>query len=241
MKPIVVSHDRARRVIAQTVLLMILSVTLASCTTINPCGTFALQGTANDSSTSNGITMNLSFDFVPGVCNTNCTTNTIAYIQMVRTYNLDDGTYSYISEEHEARAIAYGWYVDRLTNRVWGYYGRNNDGTWASNLTPGNNTTDAVLFDAPSRPDSMRNIWWQAVSASVSIDGGTNSCNNNLLGYYYWSWLVDDAGHVTDNQIIKGVAWEDLHLTMDDAVAAWNTQAPGIGHNQFPAFDKLMY
>jgi len=160
---------------------------------------------------------------------------------MVRTYNLSDGTYSYISEEHEARAIAYGWYVDRLSGRVWGYYGRNNDGTWASILTPGNNTTNAVLRDAPRRPDSMRNIWWQAVSAPVSIDGGANSCNNNFLGYYYWSWFVDDAGKVADNHIIKGIAWEDLHLTMDDAVAGWNAQAPGLGHNGFPTFDKLMY
>jgi len=225
--------------LAHVVLFVIFSAVFAACTPINPCGTFAFQGTANDTSTSNGITMSLSFDFDPAVCNSNCTTNTIAYIQMVRTYNLSDGTYSYISEEHQARAIAYGWYVDRLTGRVWGYYGRNNDGTFASNLTPGNNTTNAVLFDAPARPDSMRNIWWQAVSAPVSIDGGANSCNNNFLGYYYWSWLVDDAGHVTNDSIIDVVAWEDLHLTMDDAVAAWNAQAPGLAHNVFPAFTKL--
>jgi hypothetical protein len=160
---------------------------------------------------------------------------------MVRTYNLEDGTYSYISEEHEARAIEYGWYVDRLTGRDWGYYGRNDNGSFAGNLTPGNNTTAAVLFDGPRRPDSMRQIWWQAVSGSVSIDGGANSCNNNFLGYYYWSWIVDEDGVVTDNYIIDGVAWEDLQLVMDDAVAAWNTQAPGLGHNSFPAFSKLMY
>jgi hypothetical protein len=185
--------------------------------------------------------MNVSFDFDPAACGSTCTTNTIAYVQMVRTYDLTDGTYSYISEEHEARAIAYGWYVDRLSGKQWGYYGRNDNGTFAGNLTPGNNTTNAVLFDAPSRPDTMRNIWWQAVSAPVSIDGGANSCNNNFLGYYYWSWFVDNAGTVTNQQIIKGVAWEDLHLVMDDAVAAWNAQAPGLGHNVFPAFAKLMY
>jgi hypothetical protein len=225
--------------IAPVVLFAIFSVGLAACTPINPCGTFTFQGTANDTSALNGITMSLGFHFDPAVCNANCTTNTIAYIQMVRTYSLADGTYSYISEEHQARAIAYGWYVDRLSGKAWGYYGRNDDGTFAGNLTPGNNTTNAVLFDAPKRDDSMRSIWWQAVSAPVSIDGGANSCNNTFLGYYYWSWVVDDAGHVTDGSIIDGVAWKDLHLVMDDAVAAWNAQAPGLGHNAFPAFTKL--
>ena len=61
----------------------------------------------------------------------------------------------------------------------------------------------------------------------MSIDGGANSCNNNFLGYYYWSWFVDDAGHLTDEDIIESVAWENLHIALDDAVAAWNTQAPG--------------
>lgn len=235
------THGRTIRFAAQLLVLVWCGMSLAACTQIHPCGTFAFTGNANDGATSNGITMNLGFDFDPAACGETCTTNTVAYIQMVRTYNVDDGTYSYISEEHQARAIAYGWYVDRLTGRIWGYYGRNNDGTWAGNLTPGNNTTNAVLFDAPSRPDSMRNIWWQAVSAPVSINGGAGSCNNNFLGYYYWSWFVDSAGHLTNNEIIKGTAWEDLHLAMDDAVAAWNAQAPGIGHNVFPAFVKLMY
>lgn len=78
----------------------------------------------------------------------------------------------FISEEHQARGIAYGWYVERLTGRDWGHYGRDDDGTFASNLTPGNNHNEC-------RP------------------------------------------------------------AMDDAVAAWNSQAPGLGHDAFPAFDKL--
>ncbi|OGU65139.1 MAG: hypothetical protein A2W30_07650 [Ignavibacteria bacterium RBG_16_36_9] len=222
-------------------LLIIFSFTLVSCKKINPCGSFTFTGVANDGAASNGITMNLRFSFDPALCGSDCNTTTICYIQMVRTFDFSEGTYSYISEEHEARAIEYGWYIDRLTGRNWGYYGRNNNGTFANNLTPGNNLTDAILFDAPSRSDAMRNIWWQAVSASVSIDGGVNSCNNNFLGYYYWSWFVDADGTVTDDYIIKGVAWKSLHLVMDDAVTAWNTQAPDLGHNLFPAFDKLMY
>jgi len=216
-------------------------LSLPSCTKIDPCGTFAFTGTPNDGASSNGISMNVSFSFDPSLCGSTCSPTKIAYIQMVRTYNIPDGTYSYISEEHQARAIADGWYVDRLTGRKWGYYGRNDDGSFASNLIPGNNATPAVLFDGPSRPDAMREIWWQAVSGSVSIDGGANSCNNNFLGYYFWSWLVDAGGAVTAGYIIDAVAWESLQLTMDNAVAAWNTQAPGLSHNVFPSFDKLMY
>ena len=212
----------------------------ASCTKIDPCGSFAFTGTSFTGA-SNGIAMNLHFDFDPSLCGSDCTTNTICYIQMVRTYNIADGTYSYISEEHEARAIDYGWYIDRLTGKDWGYYGRNDDGSFAGNLTPGDNTTDAILYDRPSRSSSMHSIWWQAVSASVSIDGGANSCNNHFLGYYFWSWMVDETGATSDDLIVDAVAWENLQNTLDDAVAAWNTQAPGLGHNLFPSFNKLMY
>jgi hypothetical protein len=215
--------------------------TTAACTKIDPCGTFTFNGTANDGATSNGISMDVSFAFDGSKCASSCAPTKIAYVQMVRTYSFEDGTFSYISEEHQARAIDSGWYVDRLSGKKWGYYGRNDNGTFAGNLTPGNSTTPAVLRDAPSRSDSMRRIWWQAVSASVSIDGAANTCNNNFLGYYFWSWVVDAAGHLTNSSIIDGVAWEDLQLLMDAAVAAWNTQAPGLGHNQFPSFAKLMY
>ncbi|HEY9046552.1 MAG TPA: hypothetical protein VIN08_11680 [Ohtaekwangia sp.] len=229
------------RIVAALALCIAACLKLSSCTKIDPCGNFTFTGTANDGTTSNGITMNLNFAFDPSLCGSSCNTNTICYIQMVRTYSFEDGTYSYISEEHQARSIEYGWYIDRLSGKKWGYYGRNDNNSFAGNLTPGNNSTPSVLFDAPSRSDSMRKIWWQAVSASVSIDGGANACNNNFLGYYYWSWVVDDAGHVTNNDIIDCVAWENLQLTMDNAVTAWNVQAPGLSHNLFPTFTKLMY
>jgi len=213
-------------------------VLLTTCTKINPCGSFTFTGTPATGA-SNGIDMDLRFAFDPAACGSNCNTTTICYIQMVRTYDYDEGTYSYISEEHEARAIAYGWYIDRLSGKEWGYYGRNDDGSFAGNLSPGNNSQDAILYDGPRRSSSMQTIWWQAVSATVSIDGGANSCNNNFLGYYYWSWIVGNAGTTVD--IVKAVAWENLQNTMDDAVAAWNVQAPSLGHNSFPSFNKLMY
>lgn len=218
-----------------------LALTFSSCEKIDPCGTFTFTGEASDGDDLNGLDMDISFAFDPELCASDCSADKICYIQIVRTYNFDDGTYSYISEEHEARAIDYGWYVDRLSGKAWGYYGRNDDGTFAGTLTPGDNDSPAILVDFPKRNDDTREIWWQAVSAPVSIDGGENSCNNNFLGYYFWSWFVDEDGVVTNDHVIDGVAWENLHTTVDDAVAAWNTQAPDLDHNLFPAFDKLMY
>ena len=60
-------------------------------------------------------------------------------------------------------------------------------------------------------------------------------------GHYYWSWIVNQDGSISDDNIIQLVAGKNLHLTMDAAVAAWNTQAPSLSHNTFPAFNKLMY
>ena len=217
------------------------SLLLSSCEPIQPCGSFTFTG-HTFGGPKNGMDVNLSFTFNPATCGKPaCNTPTICYIQMVRTYDFEEGTFSYISEEHQARAIEYGWYVDRLSGKKWGYYGRNDDGSFAGNLSAGNNGTAAVLFDAPARPSTVTGIWWQAVSAPVAIDGGASSCNNNFLGYYYWSWYVDQDGSISDDNIIQQVAGKNLHLTMDAAVAAWNTQAPSLSHNNFPAFNKLMY
>ena len=223
------------------VLFLIASILLSSCERIQPCGNFTFTGNTF-SGAKNGLGMNLSFAFDPATCGKPaCDAPKICYIQMVRTYDLDEGTFSYISEEHQARAIEYGWYVDRVLGKKWGYYGRNDDGSFGGNLSPGDNNTPAVLSDAPSRPSSMTGIWWQAVSAPVSIDAGNSSCNSNFLGYYYWSWIVNQDGTISNDDIIQLVARENLHLTLDAAVSAWNTQAPSLSHNTFPAFNKLMY
>jgi hypothetical protein len=224
------------------IFLITFGILLSSCERIQPCGNFTFTGNTFANGSSNGLNMNLSFAFDPAACGKPaCDAPKICYIQMVRTYDFDEGTFSYISEEHQARAIEYGWYIDRLTGKKWGYYGRNDDGSFASTLSPGNNNTPAVLFDSPSRPSSMAGIWWQAVSASVSIDAGNSSCNNNLLGYYYWSWIVNQDGTISDDNIIQLVARENLHLVLDAAISAWNTQAPSLAHNTYPGFNKLMY
>jgi len=206
--------------------------------TTHPCGTFTFSGSPNGA---RGENISTSFAFSPAVCNSNCTTNTIAYIQIVRIIDIDTGDFLAPStQQHDrivtglADATQNGWAVDRIDGRVWGYYARNNDGTFASYLTTGSNTTPAVLGDGPSGwPD---NSWFDAVDVPVSIDANS-TCINNLLGYYYWLFAVASGGSTGSPINEIGVDWNQT--AVDNAVAKWNATAPGVGKNVFPAFTRL--
>jgi len=218
--------------------LMLVLLAMTGCERLPPCGTFTFTGNIYDTAYSNGIDMDVKFDFDPATCGSDCTCDLVCYIQIVRTVDLEDGTYLYPSTEKQNRATAYGWYIDRVAGKIWGYYGRNDDGSFASYLVTGTDQNDAILNDSPRRGESepWLQIWWMAVSVPVCIDDDSD-CLNNLLGYYFWSWVVDDAGTVTG--ILDAVAWEPLETDVDDAVAEWNSQAPGLGKNTFPAFTQL--
>ena len=208
------------------------------CTPVPRCGTFTFTGTKVDTSTQNGVDMNVSFDFNPDGCSSTCTCDPVCYVQIVRTVDMDTSVYIYPTSEKEDRANANGWYIDRIPDRIWGYYGRNDDGSFASTLNPGSETDPTILFDSPRRPEDEPwiDIWWQAVSAPVCIQSGSG-CQNNLLGYYFWSWIVEPNGTTSDP--IHAVAWENLDDEVDSAVTEWNAQAPGLGKNTFPAFTRL--
>ena len=182
--------------------------------------------------------MNVRFDFDPAECCSDCNCDTVCYVQIVRVFDLEDGIYLYASSEKADRATDDGWYIDRIAGRIWGYYGRNNDGSFAAYLQPGSNTVDAILNDSPRRgeTDEWMPIWWQAVSVPVCIDEGSD-CVNNALGYYFWSWIVETNGAVPDP--IHGIAWKPLEEHFNDAVDKWNIQAPGLGKNNFPTFTQL--
>ena len=222
--------------------LFILVLLMASCndlcTRIPKCGNFSFNGTKFDTSSSNGLDMSLGFDFNPGDCGSRCTCNLVCYIQIVRTVDMETFTYVYPSAEKQDRATANGWYIDRLEGKKWGYYGRNDDGSFAGNLIPGSDVNVATLLDGPRRPEDepWLNIWWQAVSTPVCIQQNSG-CENKLLGYYFWSWFASDTGVV--NGPIDAIAWQPLEGEVDLAVTRWNAQAPGLGKNNFPAFSRL--
>jgi len=159
----------------------------------------------------------------------------------VRILDTDTGEYIAPSSEQKARIVTGqadatqdGWAVDRIDGRVWGYYARNNDGSFASYLTTGSNSTPAVLGDGPSGwPD---NSWFDAVDVPVCIDPNS-SCSNNLLGYYYWLFVVAPGGTTGDPINEIGVEWNPS--AVDLAIAQWNATAPGVGKNVFPAFTRM--
>lgn len=223
-------------------LIYVLALTMAGCISdckpLTGCGIFTFTGSKVDTATANGLDMNLSFDFNPADCGSGCTCDPVAYIQIVRTVDQENGTFIFPSSEKEERANPNGWYIDRLEGKIWGYYGRNDDGTFASTLDPGSDTENAVLFDAPSRSESEPwiDIWWQAVSVPVCIQEGSG-CKDKLLGYYFWSWQVDPSGVTSDPIHMR--AWESHDAEVNSAVEGWNAQAPGLGKNVFPSFSKL--
>ena len=74
----------------------------------------------------------------------------------MRIIDRDTGEFLAPTSQQQARivtgqpeATSNGWAVDRIDGRVWGYYARNNDGTFASYLTPGSSTSPAILGDGP--------------------------------------------------------------------------------------------
>jgi hypothetical protein len=209
-----------------------------SCT--KPCGEFDLHDNGvQDTSAQNGWSMDLDFAFTPSECNNTCTCDLTAFVQIVRSVSLEDGTYLYPTSEKEDRATATGFYLDRLAGKIWGYYGRNDDGSFAGSVTTGSDTSTANLIDFPRRPESRPwlDFIWMAVTVPVCIDNPDSACNDHLLGYYEWAWSVDDVGTVPWTiHFISPKGWKD---DFDDAVARWDLQAPGLGKNAFPTFTRL--
>lgn len=204
-----------------------------------PCGTFTFTGTGN--SAIRGANIQVNFNFDPSLCGHNCNCNTICYVQIVRI--IDRATGNFLSPNADqtnrivtgnANTALNGWAIDRISDRNWGYYARNNDGSFASYLTTGSNTTTATLGDTPSGwPD---NSWFDAVSVPVCIADGSD-CINCLLGYYYWLFIVNPGPSVGDPFHQIGVDWN--RDAFDASVTEWNNDAPGLNKNTFPAFAKM--
>ncbi len=221
-----------------SLVLMVMLIGMFSGCTIRPCGNFSFSGSEYDTTTVNGIDAAVTFNFDPSECGSACSCGLIPYVQIVRTWSFDSAQPLYPSTEKQERATSGGWYIDRVAGRKWGYYGRNDDGSFAYYLTPGSDALPAVLMDAPRRPESSPwlNIWWQAVSVPACIDD-TSGCSNQMAGYYFWSWLVDDTGGVAG--IFDANAWKRLDDVVDDAVDKWDIQAAGLGKHAFPDFGRL--
>ena len=210
-----------------------LFLTAASGNPTDPCGSFTFCGLPDNSSGENIVE---GFSFAPGKCHSDCNCDTICYIQIMRAIDLDTGWPRQPSSQQydrrvtgQSNALLNDWAVDRIDNRIWGYYGRNDNGGFSGNLQPGSNSRPAVLKDEPSNwPPNTR---FEAVDLTVCIDDAS-ACLDKLFGYYYYRFTVqaDGSTNAPLNQI--GVDWN--RQAVDLAVQAWNQWAIGLHKKPFP-------
>jgi hypothetical protein len=194
---------------------------LPACTPTLECGTWAFTGTPQG----NSFNVSSAFTFTPATCGKACDCTEDVITQIVSVYDSDTGTYMFPSSSQEDRATAYGWSIDQLDGWAYGYYGLDNDGkTFDPTYNPpGSNGVATTLYDLPGGwPDNT--IFY---SVDVVTCFSSKSCQNNILGYYVWSWSSDSTGKIS--QFITGPAWKDLDTTFQNAVSGWNTWAPTSG------------
>jgi len=176
-----------------------------------------------DNSLANGVDVELSFTINSG--ESADSDRLSGFIQIVRTQDLCGSKRFYFpSEEKRARATESGWYVDRRDGAKVPFFGHDGSET----ITPSSfyeakakiEAGWTSIMDAPYRPENRDNVGirWEAVSVPVPIHDPEY---NRHLGFYYWSWTVDDAGVVTAH---SGLASSELIRDVEDAIIAWKAQ-----------------
>jgi hypothetical protein len=227
---------RGRRVLGRLALWCLILTQTGCGAQTAPCGTFRFASTPDPAS---DLKATVDFSFTPDVCGVACTCDEVVYVQIVRVVDMDTGAFIAPNSEQgdrivtgQAEATLNGWAIDRIDNRVWGYYGRRNDGSFV-NVTIGSNTTAATLLDRPSVPP---NTSFEAVSVPTCISAGA-TCLARALGAYYWMYAVDSAGTASDPFDEIAVTW--MQTAFDRAVTEWNNDAAALGKNELPAMSPL--
>jgi len=194
-----------------------------ACTPTEECGSWTFSGTPS-SGPPTSFPVSVAFDFTPQTCGKTCECRTDCMTQMVVVYDQVNHTYLYGGTGDQQRALSSGWTIDRVDGSGYGYYGLQNNQTFYSGWnTTGTNGTADTLYDDPSN--------WGPNTSFAAVDVATcyasDTCNDRILGYYYWSWLIDNNG--TASEFIVAPAWQDLDTTFQQAVASWNAWAPNSG------------
>jgi len=227
-----------RRLAGRLAFLACLIVMLARCgSPTKPCGTFGFTGTP---STEQGVDAQVDFSFTPDTCGVACTCTEVAYVQMVRFMDLDTGAFFAPNSQQEDRMVTgladgtqNGWAIDRTSNRVWGHYGRRDDGSFFAYVTTGSNTTVAAMKDWPR---TLPNTSFEAVSVSTCISAGS-TCVARSLGAYYWMFGLDKAGTASPPFHEVAVTW--MQDAFGLAVTEWNKDAGALGKHELPAMSPL--
>jgi hypothetical protein len=148
-----------------------------------------------------------------------CDCDEIAYVQNTRTTDTTTGAYYEPRSNFENRATKNGWTIDRIDQRKYGWYGYNNDGTPAGNVSPGNTNTDATLLDDPG--DSAVNQRWEFETCAICKKGKDSG---TAYGCITWGFTVDKDGNLTS---LKSGFGGGPSKDFNSAVDSWNNQAKG--------------
>jgi hypothetical protein len=194
---------------------------LAGCQPTLECGTWLFSGTPSG----NSFPLNNSFTFNPANCGVNCDCSQDPIIQMTWVYDADERMNVYATDQPQGtRSDANGWAIDQINGWAYAYYSLLNNGTFdASYGLPGSNGKPSALIDAPGGWSA--NTFFYAVDVPVCYS--SEKCKNKILGYYFWSYIIDDTD--TGQKFITAPAWKDLDAEFQSAVAAWNAWAPTSG------------
>jgi hypothetical protein len=79
------------------------------------------------------------------------------------------------------------------------------------------------LYDEPGGWPTNTNFW----AVDVAVCFRSDTCTNKILGYYFWSWIIDNNGNGT--KFITTPASKDFATEFQSALASWNAWAPTSG------------
>ena len=198
---------------------------LGGCGTAEECGSWLYSPASSTGSGGFFPALSSAFTFTPKTCGKSCDVQTDAQIQVVWVYDRDSGTFLYPTSSYMNRNSG-GATVDRVDGEAYGWYSLINDGATFAPFwnTTGSNGTPTTLFDKPQWP-GYTDISFSSIDAAVCFKSDT--CKNRILGYYFWSWLVDGSGNVSE--FLNTPAFDFDETTFQNAVAAWNAWAPTSG------------
>lgn len=162
-----------------------------------------------------------------------CDCDQIAFIQAVQRLEPNGDVYS--KSHGTPRATETGWRIDRLQGKEYGWYGLNDNGTFAVTVTPGRTSTStaAVMRDTPS--SNRLGQTWSFETCAVCYQG-TDA--NKIYGCKTWGFKVDDEGSLTSSQSTESTS---PSVNWTASVSQWNQQAntQGDSNLQSPNQQKL--
>jgi hypothetical protein len=209
------------RITGKLTLLAGFMLAVSGCKPTQECGTWVFTGTPSGSA----FPMTSTFTFDPAKCGKACNCDKVVMIQMIWIYDNDYQTNIYPWDQPQGtRNGPRGWSIDQVNGYAYGYSGLENDGTTFNTDvdTPGANGTPNTLYD---EPDWESNEYFYAVDVAVCFDSA--KCANRILGYYFWSYTLDNNS--VGQEFITAPAWKDLDAEFQSVVKAWNTWAPKSG------------